>query len=165
MQQLLVIDTSLKPDAALNRLTQTFASQCPYQQIQLATHLVFLAPTDDDEDEFMGICEAVRDTDILAIGIPEQVDQSAMRILVTRMLALKTDNPFSYKQLVLLTPTKDVDEKLFDVWSQVACHLNMDLVEESMMSGRQNGRVIIYFKLWQQHLSGSSFIITAINDE
>ncbi|AYG37949.1 hypothetical protein CFI14_05660 [Lactiplantibacillus pentosus] len=129
MQQLLVIDTSLKPDAALNRLTQTFASRCPYQQIQLATHLVFLAPTDDDEDEFMGICEAVRDTDILAIGIPEQVDQSAMRILVTRMLALKTDNPFSYKQLVLLTPTKDVDEKLFDVWSQVACHLNMDLVE------------------------------------
>ncbi|MCE6030451.1 hypothetical protein LL944_07575 [Lactiplantibacillus pentosus] len=77
----------------------------------------------------MGISEAVRDTDILAIGIPEQVDQSAMRILVTRMLALKTDNPFSYKQLVLLTPTKDVDEKLFDVWSQVACHLNMDLVE------------------------------------
>lgn len=130
MQRTLFIDTSNDQNKLVVKLAKMVVLGQPHQSISLAKHLVFSDPQDEDEDEFLGICESVNDADILIVGIPRDWQiNSSMTAFIERMGEVQgIDNPFSRKQLILVVPTTGNIEDVIDLWSDIAARFDMDIV-------------------------------------
>lgn len=131
MQRALFINTSNYQSSLVLKLAKLVVSKQMNQTISLAKHLVLSDPGEEDEDEFLGICESVRDTDVLIVGVPSDWrSRSSMTAFIKRMAEVQgIDNPFRRKKLVLVMPAGASTEIVIDIWSNVAAQFDMDLVE------------------------------------
>ncbi|MCA1344063.1 hypothetical protein [Lactiplantibacillus pentosus] len=130
MQRTLFLDTSQEQNQAVQQLAKRVVAGQPQQNISLAQHLVFSAPREADEDEFLGICESIRDSNILLVGVPPKWQtKSAMASFIKRMAEVtEWDNPFSRKQLILIMPAIEQPVSVIELWSKLAVNFDMDLV-------------------------------------
>lgn len=129
MQRTLFINTSNYHGSLVLKLAKIVVSKQMSQTISLAKHLV-LADL-GEEDEFLGICESVRDADVLTVGVPpDWQSRSSMTAFIKRMAEVQgIDNPFRRKKLVLVMPAGASTETVINIWSDVAVRFDMDLVE------------------------------------